>query len=273
MGSDYGVRNLNTTAGIYVEATNNYWNASDGPGSTGPFEDPVTGALANGSGTNVTNVSSSTTANVHFDPYLGAEPGPDFGVVIDSTNADIVEGETLLVDAVIENLDAGDQRATQTVELVVDGSVVDSVTQTLWPGETGIVTLSWDTSGGDAGTYSVAAASSADSDTVSVSVDAGSSSSSSGSSSSTTEPTATPSPSPTATPTSAPTVTPTATASPPSTPTATATASPSPSPPSTATDQPTDQPTATETPGQPGFGLAVALLAVALFGLTRRRRN
>ncbi len=72
-GDDYGVENENTTDGTYVNATSNYWNASDGPNSTGPYEDPVTGTLADGSGSNVTN-STATLSNVHFDPFLDEPP-------------------------------------------------------------------------------------------------------------------------------------------------------------------------------------------------------
>jgi|GEM_PF-2074529 len=74
---DYGV----------VNATSNYWG--DRPSSVddpdAPFEDPQTGALANGSGTAVSEGSAPAGAepgvsNVHFDPWLDTAPS-DAGVV------------------------------------------------------------------------------------------------------------------------------------------------------------------------------------------------
>jgi parallel beta-helix repeat protein len=56
----------NKSAAI-LDATNNWWGDASGPG--GGAVDPVTGAVANGSG----DVVSS---NVHYDPWLIAPPGP-----------------------------------------------------------------------------------------------------------------------------------------------------------------------------------------------------
>ncbi|QLG28519.1 hypothetical protein HUG10_13580 [Halorarum halophilum] len=52
-----------------VNATNNYWGASDGPSSPDGenVTDPVTGEPANGSGMPVSE-------GVHFDPYLEQPP-------------------------------------------------------------------------------------------------------------------------------------------------------------------------------------------------------
>lgn len=70
-GAAFGVRNENPEA---VNATGNYWGASDGPASAddpdAPFADPRTGALADGSGDAVSE--SPTTpgvSNVCFDPF------------------------------------------------------------------------------------------------------------------------------------------------------------------------------------------------------------
>ena len=67
-----------------ANATNNYWGAPDGPSSVhangtkapDPYADPVTGALANGSGDGVTGEENET--DVHFDPYLSSPPGERF---------------------------------------------------------------------------------------------------------------------------------------------------------------------------------------------------
>lgn len=68
----FGVHN---TANSTVNATNNYWGASDGPSSTetdedAPFEDPWTGTLANGGGSAVSEGPDAGVSNVHFDPVL-----------------------------------------------------------------------------------------------------------------------------------------------------------------------------------------------------------
>jgi PGF-CTERM protein len=152
--NSWGVENLNTTAG-YVNATDNYWGASDGPGSPGPLEDPVTGTLADGSGSNVTERGSGVS-NVHFDPYLTSPPDlsadANFAVSIDGTNSPVTEGETLTVDATIEN--TGGQQGTQDVTVSIDGTERDSATVTLGSGNTKTRTLEWATQDGDAGTYS-----------------------------------------------------------------------------------------------------------------------
>ncbi|PSG96597.1 hypothetical protein BRD56_09590 [Thermoplasmatales archaeon SW_10_69_26] len=62
-----------------LDARDNYWGASDGPSSldaSNPLEDPVTAALADGSGDAVTEDDSDEgVSNVRFDPWLQAKPG------------------------------------------------------------------------------------------------------------------------------------------------------------------------------------------------------
>ena len=58
-----GVYNYNTAD--VLNATHNYWGAVDGPG--GNYQDPITGAIADGSGDNVTRAL--------FDPYLSSPVG------------------------------------------------------------------------------------------------------------------------------------------------------------------------------------------------------
>ncbi|MBX0293925.1 NosD domain-containing protein [Haloarcula nitratireducens] len=83
--SEYGLRNVDNPPedGIpafedVVEATGNYWGASDGPSSVGdpatPYEDPVTGALADGGGDGVSESLDAGIANVHFDPFEASQP-------------------------------------------------------------------------------------------------------------------------------------------------------------------------------------------------------
>lgn len=63
--AEYGI--LNEGDGV-LNATGNDWGAADGPSSpTGdPLEDPVSGALANGSGTMVSEGPTDGVTNVHF---------------------------------------------------------------------------------------------------------------------------------------------------------------------------------------------------------------
>ena len=73
----------NPGSGI-LNATLNYWGASTGPSSTNsqnaPFRDPVTGALANGSGASVSQKPDTVgISNVHFDHWLRQAPS-DAGV-------------------------------------------------------------------------------------------------------------------------------------------------------------------------------------------------
>lgn len=68
--SEFAVDKLGSGA---LDARNNYWDAADGPDSpTRTLADPVTGALANGSGGNVSeSPSTDGVTNVRFDPFLG----------------------------------------------------------------------------------------------------------------------------------------------------------------------------------------------------------
>ena len=79
-----------------------------------------------------------------------------FVVNVTRTNSPVVEGDSLDVTATVEN--GGEARATQTIDLLVGGTAVDSTTVTLEPGESGTVTLSWATIEGDAGEYTAAVA-------------------------------------------------------------------------------------------------------------------
>lgn len=66
-----------------LDATENYWGASDGPSSHGgpaePFVDPATGAPADGTGDTVSESLDPGVANVRFDPFLETSP-EDAGV-------------------------------------------------------------------------------------------------------------------------------------------------------------------------------------------------
>ncbi|MFB6156011.1 MAG: nitrous oxide reductase family maturation protein NosD [Haloferacaceae archaeon] len=77
-GNGVGLRNQGRNV---VNATRNYWGADDGPASVddadAPFQDPVTGELADGAGDRVTestDANESGVSNVHFDPWLQMAP-------------------------------------------------------------------------------------------------------------------------------------------------------------------------------------------------------
>lgn len=75
-GTRVGINNLDD--GV-VNATNNYWGASNGPASANdtdaPFEDPETGTLADGDGSAVSeHPNEPGVSNVHFDTWLDEPP-------------------------------------------------------------------------------------------------------------------------------------------------------------------------------------------------------
>ncbi|WEL21860.1 hypothetical protein [Halorhabdus sp. BNX81] len=113
------------------------------------------------------NAGGSTTGTIPVAGTLDEEA--NVAVTIDSTNSPVEEGETLAVDATVEN--TGDETQTQSIELDVAG-LRDSESVTLDPGESQTITLEWQTASGDAGDYT-ANVSSADSfDTAEVTVSA-----------------------------------------------------------------------------------------------------
>lgn len=91
-----------------------------------------------------------------------------FSVDITDTDEPVVQGETLEVTADIEN--TGDETATQTVTLEIDGQEEDAVEQSLDGGETNTVMLTWDTGEEDADSYQVVVASEDTSDETSVTI-------------------------------------------------------------------------------------------------------
>ena len=93
---------------------------------------------------------------------------PEFDVEIDSVNEPIREGDTLEVEAIVENTDRSTD--TQEIELEVDGSVRDLETLSLNGGNSGLVTLEWETDTGDAGEYEANVTSETDTESTNVDV-------------------------------------------------------------------------------------------------------
>lgn len=86
VGTQVGINNLDD--GV-VNATQNYWGASNGPSSANdtdaPFEDPETGTLADGDGGAVSeDPNEDGVSNVHFDTWLD-EPPAEAGVSTNET--------------------------------------------------------------------------------------------------------------------------------------------------------------------------------------------
>ena len=74
--SQYGVQN---DAIQVLNATQNYWGASNGPSSpnvySAPFKDPVTGTVADGRGGAISeNPNVAGVSNLHFDTWLENQP-------------------------------------------------------------------------------------------------------------------------------------------------------------------------------------------------------
>ncbi|PSP87161.1 hypothetical protein BRC87_12105 [Halobacteriales archaeon QS_4_66_20] len=102
--------------------------------------------------------------------YASGDLPANFEVTIDSTNSPIDEGETLTVDATVEN--TGDKSDTQTIRLTIGGQQRTSTDVNLGGGESTTVTLTWDTSSGDGDDYTATVDSDDDSDSTGVTVNA-----------------------------------------------------------------------------------------------------
>jgi hypothetical protein len=92
----------------------------------------------------------------------------NLAVSVDTTNSPVVAGETLSVEATVEN--TGGATDTQSIALTVGGQQRASKSVELGGGESRTMTLTWDTSGGDAGEYTATVESNDDSDSTSVTV-------------------------------------------------------------------------------------------------------
>ncbi len=157
-GGRYGVRNDNTTSG-YVDARNNDWGSPDGPDSDGQLADPVTGTLADGEGSNVTELSDGT-ANVRFDPWTGKSEGSD-ATPIDSCTVIREPGHYELTGNVTDESSYICIRITASnVTLDGNGYTVDGVDRE--GGSAGIVvgqrprrSLAWGPAGADEGIENV----------------------------------------------------------------------------------------------------------------------
>jgi hypothetical protein len=122
-------------------------------------------AGSNDAGSYTAEVSSNDDSD---STNVTVEQPANFAVTITGTNAPVVEGETLTVDAEIEN--TGDISDTQTVTLGASALGTNSTSVSLDGGNSTTETLSVGTGSGDAGSYTAAVSSDNDSDATNVTV-------------------------------------------------------------------------------------------------------
>jgi len=113
---------------------------------------------------NVSSEDDFSTQNVRINDVS------EFDVEIDSVNEPVREGDTLEVEAVVENTDTAS--GTQEIELALDGVIRDSETLSLTGGDSEQVTLEWETDTGDAGEYEANVSSETDTESTGVDVNA-----------------------------------------------------------------------------------------------------
>jgi PGF-pre-PGF domain-containing protein/PGF-CTERM protein len=139
--SFYGVYSANTTTNAYVDARNNYWGGAEPSGTLG---DPVTDAIADGDGDAISD-GGQGISNVRFDPTFRLYRSLSLSESTVETDERVTVTATLQNPALIEDLGS--------VGLRVDGSEVDSTLVALGGDETRDV--SFETSFGSAGEYTL----------------------------------------------------------------------------------------------------------------------
>ena len=114
---------------------------------------------------NYPNPSDSDYMLITFE-----EPPYYFAVDIDEAGSDteVVEGEDLDVVAEVENL--GEEETTQMIELYEGEDLLDSQELTLGDGESDTITLTWETTVGESGSYTLEVNSEDDTDDLEVTV-------------------------------------------------------------------------------------------------------
>jgi hypothetical protein len=128
------------------------------------FSDINTGTLGPGSYTHeIASANDSATGS------LTVQAPANFQVTIDGTNSPVTVGDTLSVEATIEN--TGDEQATQTINLAVGTLGTDSTQVTLAGGANTTETFTVGTASGDAGSYTARVSSEDDSENVNVAVE------------------------------------------------------------------------------------------------------
>jgi subtilisin family serine protease len=124
--------------------------------------------VSTGSGDAGGYTASVASANDADSTGVTVQEPTSFAVSIVGTNSPVVTGDSLSVEATVEN--TGDVGDTQTLTLDVGSLGSDSVSVSLGGGSTTTETLSIPTTDGDAGTYTASVASADDADSTGVTV-------------------------------------------------------------------------------------------------------
>ena len=120
-----------------------------GDSGTVVFGDIDTGAVGPGEYSHTVSTEDASTSG-SLTVQEPSEPAAFEIVSVSPEEATVTQGDTVTVSATVQN--TGDQEATQTVNLDIDG-ITDSSDLTLGGGEAGSVSFDVDTSGVDAGDY------------------------------------------------------------------------------------------------------------------------
>ena len=140
-------------------------NLSSGSSMSVTFSIPTSTGDA---GTYTATVSTDDNTDSTSVTIEGQDEPANFDVDIDSTNSPVTEGDTLTVDATIQN--TGDKSGSQTVTAEVPGVGSDSKTVSLNGGSSTFETFSIPTSSGDGGSYTAAISTDDDSTSTSITI-------------------------------------------------------------------------------------------------------
>ncbi|MCU4743624.1 CARDB domain-containing protein [Natronoglomus mannanivorans] len=115
----------------------------------------------------VTVVSEDDSDSEHVE-VLSDEGDPYFEVELEQSDDEVMAGENVPVSAAVEN--TGEIEATKTLNLTIDGAVVDSKSVELAGGQTKSVDLIWETTTDDVGTSELTVSTEDDSDSTQITV-------------------------------------------------------------------------------------------------------
>jgi hypothetical protein len=163
-GDKTGSQRINFTIdGVVVDSTN---ETLDGGQSTKVTLRWVTDG--NDTGTHTATVESKDNSD-QTDMTVDKPPEAMFEVTINSTNSPILEGETLTVNATVQN--RGNVTDNRTIVLSIGSINRDTTTVTLNPTESETIRFEWMTAEGDIGNYTATASGVDNTDSINVTVE------------------------------------------------------------------------------------------------------
>jgi hypothetical protein len=165
-GAPFTAEMRNTTGAVV--ATRRQTLGGDGTSTLAFDPQNIDGLSIEGSPYTVT-ATDNRTANSNTTAEITVGEPASFAVTITETNTPVAAGETLFVDAQVDN--TGEKSGTQTVTLDVPELGRDSVDVTLNAGQSTTVTLAIPTGSGDVSDYTATVTSEDDSDSVAVTVE------------------------------------------------------------------------------------------------------